>query len=338
LLTDMEQLRDNSVFRFAATLLRGVGNVVFQDYPLTGLLVIIGIAVNSWTAAVSFLIGAAIATLVAMWFKADKLAVEHGMFAFSGGYVGLLVGVFAAPELQAPSAELLLFVVMGGILAVPLTAGLNLAFAKLNLSATAFPILILMWALLAGILYTDLPANSVAPQILPASPDKAAPYSWETFVFGTLNGLGQIFAQVNPLTGALILAGILLNSRVGGLMVVLAGMLSVGLGWALGYDEETVRNGVMSFNPILTCMALGGFFLYLTWRSVLYALLGALLSMWAFVALAALLNPLGLPALTVGFVVVTWIMLLGAQAFDFVKLVPLARLSKPEEHLKHAEA
>ena len=334
----MAQLRQNSIIKFAQTLFRGAGNVVFQDNALTGLLIVAGIAISSWTASLDFLIGAAIATLVATWFKADEHSIQHGMFAFSGGYVGLLVGVFAAPELQAPSAELLLFVVMGGILAVPLTAGLNLAFAKLNLSATAFPILILMWLLLAGILYTDLPANSVAPHLLPASPDKAVPYSWETFVFGTLNGLGQIFAQVNPLTGALILAGILLNSRIGGLMVVLAGMLSVGLGWVLGFDEETMRNGVMSFNPILTCMALGGFFLYFTWRSVVYALLGALLSMWAFVAFATLLNPLGLPALTVGFVVVTWIMLLGAQTYDFVKLVPLTRLSKPEEHLKRTEA
>ena len=334
----MERLRRNVIVHFTETLLRGVGNVVLQDNALTGLLVIVGIAVNSWTAAVDFLIGAAIATLVAMWFKADKHAIEHGMFAFSGGYVGLLVGVFAAPELHVLSAELLLFVVMGGILAVPLTAGLNLAFAKLNLSATALPILILLWALLAGILYTDLPANSVAPQILPTSPDKAAPYSWETFVFGTLNGLGQIFAQVNPLTGALMLVGILINSRIGGLMVMVAGLLSVGLGWLLGYDEATIRHGVISFNPILTAMALGGFFLYFNGWTVIYALLGGLLSIWAFLAFAALLNPLGLPALTIGFVVVTWIMLLGAQTYDFVKLVPLSRLSKPEEHLKQAGA
>ena len=334
----MERLRRNVIVRFTETLLRGVGNVVLQDNALTGLLVIVGIAVNSWTAAVDFLIGAAIATLVAMWFKADKHAIEHGMFAFSGGYVGLLVGVFAAPELHVVSAELLLFVVMGSILAVPLTAGLNLAFAKLNLSATALPILILLWALLAGILYTDLPANSVAPQILPTSPDKAAPYSWETFVFGTLNGLGQIFAQVNPLTGTLMLVGILINSRIGGLMVVVAGLLSAGLGLLLGYDEATIRQGVISFNPILTAMALGGFFLYFNRWTVIYALLGGLLSIWAFLAFAALLNPLGLPALTIGFVVVTWIMLLGAQTYDFVKLVPLSKLSKPEEHLKQAEA
>ena len=258
----MDQLRANPIVHFAETLLRGVGNVVFQDNAITGLLFIAGIAVSSWTGAVDFLIGAAIATGVAIWFKADRHSVEHGMFAFSGGYVGLLIGVLLAKDAPFLSGEWLLLLLLGGVLTVPLTAGLTLAFGKLNISATALPILILLWAVLAGVLYTQLPQNSLAPQVLPANPDNAAAYTWETVVYGLLNGFGQIFVQVNPVTGLLMFIGILINSRIGALMAVLGGLSPILLGWVLGYDEETVRHGVLSFNSILMAIALGGFFLY----------------------------------------------------------------------------
>ena len=36
----------------------------------------------------------------------------------------------------------------------------------------------------------------------------------------------------------------------------------------------------MSFNPALTAIGLGGFFIVLSTRSAIYALLGAVLSIW----------------------------------------------------------
>jgi urea transporter len=315
--TLMKHFRQNSIIQFLETLLRGVGNVVFQDNALAGLIILIGIGVSAWTASVDFLIGAAIATLIAKWFKADEHAIEHGMFAFSGGYVGLLMGTLLEKEVPFLTGEWLLFLVLGSILAVPVTAGLGLVFGKLNISATALPILVLLWALMAGVLYTNLPTNSVAPHVLPAG-NVIPTYSWETFVYGILNGFGQIFVQVNPITGALILLGIFINSRIGGLMALLGGGTAVLIAWV---------------NSILTAIGLGGFFLLFNGRSLIYALIGSCLALWAFLAMAVLLNPLGLPALSIGFVLVVAIMMLGAQTYDFVQIIPLENLSKPEDHI-----
>ena len=328
----MSQLRQNSILQFLETLLRGVGNVVFQDNALSGLIIIIGIAISSWTASLDFLIGAAIATLIAKWFKADEHAIEHGMFAFSGGYVGLLMGTLLENGVPFLTGEWLLLLVLGGILAVPVTAGLGLVFGKLNISATALPILVLLWALMAGVLYTNLPVNSVAPHVLPAGNVTPA-YSWETFVYGILNGFGQIFVQVNPITGALILLGIFINSRIGGLMALLGGGTAILIAWLLGYDEPVIQNGVVAFNSILTAIGLGGFFLVFNGRSLIYALIGSCLALWVFLVMAVLLNPLGLPALSIGFVLVIAIMMLGAQTYDFVQIIPLENLSKPEDHI-----
>ena len=116
-------------------------------------------------------------------------------------------------------------------------------------------------------------------------------------------------------------------------MALLGGGTAVFLAWALGYDEPVVQQGVIAFNSILTAIGLGGFFLVFNGRSLVYALIGSLLALWVFLVMAVLLNPLGLPALSIGFVLVTALMMLGAQTYDFVQPIPLEQLSKPEDHM-----
>lgn len=282
-----------------------------------------------------FLLGAAVATLVARWFRADEGSIKAGIFSFSGGYVGLLVGIFSHPAMKYPVFDLTVFVILGGILAVPLTSGMNHALKRLELPATMFPVVVLLWALLAGILYTDLAELSKALPLLSTHPDVSPPYTWKTWVFGITNGFGRVFMQLHPITGLLILVGILVSSRIAALMALLGGALSILTAYLFGQYEPILRTGVMSYNPILTAIALGGFYLYFSWRSVIYALLGALLSIWFFVALSVILEPMGLPATVLPMVLVVWIMLLGAQTSAFVQQVPLSKVTRPEDHLKH---
>jgi len=331
----MREVFKNPLLSFPEILLRGVGQVFFQNNPWTGLIIMAGVAISSWVAAVDFLLGAAVATLVARWFQADEESIRNGLFSFSGGYVGLLVGIFAHPAIAHPVLELTVFVMLGGILAVPLTSGMTHALKKLDLPATMFPVVVLLWALLAGILYTNLSDFSALSPLLADHPDVSPPYTWKTWFFGITSGFGRVFVQFHPVTGLLIFLGILVNSRISAFMALLGAGLSILLGYLFGQYEPTLRTGVMSFNAILTAIALGGFYLYFSWRSVIYALLGALLSIWSFVALTVILAPTGLPPTVLPMVLVVWIMLLGGQTFGFVEQVPLSELTKPEEHLKH---
>jgi len=331
----MREVFKNPILSFPVILLRGVGQVFFQNNPWTGLIIILGVAISSWVAAVDFLLGAAVATLVARWFEADEGSIRAGIFSFSGGYVGLLVGIFSHPAMKYPVFDLTVFVILGGILAVPLTSGLNHALKRLELPATMFPVVVLLWALLAGILYTDLTELSKVSPLLSIHPDTSPPYTWKTWLFGITNGFGRVFMQLHPITGLLILLGILVNSRIAALMALLGGALSILTACLFGQYEPILRTGVMSYNPILTAIALGGFYLYFSWRSVIYALLGALLSIWFFVALSVILEPMGIPATVLPMVLVVWIMLLGAQTFGFVRQVPLTEVTRPEDHLQH---
>ena len=101
----------------------------------------------------------------------------------------------------------------------------------------------------------------------------------------------------------------------------------------MGYDEPVIQNGVVAFNSILTAIGLGGFFLVFNGRSLIYTIIGSCLALWVFLVMAVLLNPLGLPALSIGFVLVVAIMMLGAQTYDFVQVISLENVSKPEDHI-----
>ena len=78
--------------------------------------------------------------------------------------------------------------------------------------------------------------------------------------------------------------------------------------------------GLFGYNAALTAIALGGFFLVLTWQSFVYTVFGVVVTTWLWASVAIFLAPIGMPVLTSTFVIVTWPMLIGQ--YGFKALVP----------------
>ena len=74
----MRDLFEHPLLSFSGILLRGVGQVFFQNNPWTGLIIITGVAISSWTSAVDFLIGAAVATWVALPEVSSRSLIASG--------------------------------------------------------------------------------------------------------------------------------------------------------------------------------------------------------------------------------------------------------------------
>lgn len=92
----------NAAFRFLDVNLRGAGQVIFQNNPLTGLFFLAAIA---WGAvqggAPQIVIGAVVAlvvaTLTAMLLEADEASLRQRLFVFNGVLVGCAVPTFLEP-------------------------------------------------------------------------------------------------------------------------------------------------------------------------------------------------------------------------------------------------
>src|ERR671914_150961 len=78
----------------ADALLRGTGQVMFQNNPLTGLLFLVGIFVNSPKLGGAGLLGLAASTLAAYLLGADRTLIRNGLFGFNGILVGIGLAFF----------------------------------------------------------------------------------------------------------------------------------------------------------------------------------------------------------------------------------------------------
>lgn len=149
---------------------------------------------------------------------------------------------------------------------------------------------------------------------------------------GIGNAIGQIFFQDNWTSGYLILIGIAVNSRIAAAMALAGAALAALVAVVFGAPEGAIRDGLFGYNAALTALALGGFFLVLTWRSFLYTIFGVVVTTWLWASVAIFLAPIGMPVLTSTFVIVTWLMLIGQSAFKALVPVPPAEATTPEDN------
>ncbi len=134
-----------------------------------------------------------------------------------------------------------------------------------------------------------------------------------------LRGASQVFFQDNPVTGALLLTGILWAAAAGGTLRVgigaVAGLVvGTGVAMLLRSDEAARGKGMFGFNPLLVGVAVPTF-LEETPTMWIYLVIGAAAAHVVTLALGSLLQPYGVAASTGPFVLATWLLLLGAYGF-----------------------
>lgn len=262
---------------------RGLGQVMFQNNAVSGLLMLVGIACNSWLLALLALLGNFVGTVTAFFSGYSKEDIEDGLYGFNGTLVGIAVGVFMEPGVAS-----LLLLVAGSMLSTWIAR--VFAYQKLLPGFTA-PFILAVWLLqaLCRGWFPSLLSSSVMPEETAAD--------W--FRAFSLN-IGQVMFQGGTvLSGLFFLAGILLNSRVHALYTVWGALLPLGMVWMVGSDYAAFNAGLLGYNAVLCAIALGD----RSWAGAAWATLSVTLS----VLLQVWGMSLGMTTLTAPFVVSVWI-------------------------------
>lgn len=262
---------------------RGLGQVMFQNNAVSGLLMLVGIACNSWLLALLALLGNFVGTVTAFFSGYSKEDIEDGLYGFNGTLVGIAVGVFMEPGV----ASLLLLVAVSML---STWIARVFAYQKLLPGFTA-PFILAVWLLqaLCRGWFPSLLSSSVMPEETAAD--------W--FRAFSLN-IGQVMFQGGTvLSGLFFLAGILLNSRVHALYAVWGALLPLGMVWMVGSDYAAFNAGLLGYNAVLCAIALGD----RSWAGAAWATLSVTLS----VLLQVWGMSLGMTTLTAPFVVSVWI-------------------------------
>lgn len=291
----MTSLSDSAVPAPIRTVLRGIGQVFFQENAFSGACFALGIALSSPLMALGLVVGAAIGWATALALKFDRDETLAGIYGFNSALVGIATLFFFQP-----SAASIAMLVVGSAAAAPLTWFMR---KYVPFPTYTSPFIVLTW-----VLFLLGTAAGVA-RVGAGAPIEAG------FLSAVIHGVGQVMFQASVWTGLLFLLGIALSDWQHAAWVLVGAVLGTLLGSyhatamsrALDPERlvdrlltENVALGLYGYNATLAAVAL-----FLWRRSLIAPLLGILIS----VPITEYFPRLGLPALTAPFVLATWIVL-----------------------------
>ncbi len=149
------------------------------------------------------------------------------------------------------------------------------------------------------------------------------------FFYILFNGISEVPLFSSPVTGILILVGVLIASRKAGMMMVLAGLVGAGVAIVLGADYGLVTFGLFGYNSILTGMAFwSGPFVKANRATLSISIFGAAITAVAWMAFAhwmgdifspdlrgGILNSVAIPGFTSSFIFTTWAMMYASKRY-----------------------
>jgi hypothetical protein len=313
--------------------LRSCGQVIFINNPLSGLLLLLAMALQSFWAAALTVLGIAAAHLTARAIGADRQARRNGIYGFNGALVGGAVAALADHGSALPSPAWLLLTVLGAGLSTVLVHGLGRwQLRMIGVPPLTLPFCLVTWSLLllaAALAHPEL-------QLLQASQPDPVSGPLIALLQALPRGFGQVFFCSSLLSGTVVLLAVAVASPLAAL-VGLAGALVAGLtGLGLGAPAAAVAQGQWSFDGVLTAIAVAGVFYPLNRLSLGAGLAAAFLSSLLILPLGGLLHSLTgqpLPLLTLPFIVATAVTLLLLKRL-VPALIPvgLHSILTPEEH------
>lgn len=299
---------------FVDIVLRGAGQVMFQNNPLTGLLFLIGIF---WGAAaagqIAIAIGAAVAllisTLTAMALHADRASLDQGLFGFNGALVGV-----AVPIIVQDTPLMWVYLALGAALSTVVM----LAFTRLlriwRMPALTFPFVLTTWLLaLAVYPFARLTRGALGPPALPlagGAPGAHVALTAGFLLTGWITGVAQVFLLDNVVTGIIFVLALAVNSWRAALLALAGAAVGLLVALLFGANAQSVGSGLYGFSAALTAIALGGVFYARSYPVTIYAIMGAIATVIVQAALNTALAPLGIPTFTAPFVLATWLFLL----------------------------
>lgn len=305
----------NRVIKFIDVTLRGCAQVMFQNNPLTGLIFFVAIFVAAYgegnpAAAYGCLLGTVVATLTGMLVR-DRTSWLAGLY----GYNGCLVGV-ALPTFLAVTPQLWGCIIIGSIVSVIATISIADVLKTWKVAALTAPFVLTTWViLLASYAFSDLPASGLPvpelPHALLAAPAESL---FNARIFATLfNGVSEVYLFSSVAAGILFVVGLAVESRWAAIFAIGGSALAVLTAALLGANPSSTESGLYAFSAVLTAIALGSTFNNPGWRVLGYTLIGVVFTVFVQGAMNTLLAPIGIPTLTMPFVLASWLFLLPNQ-------------------------
>ncbi|MFG2044619.1 urea transporter [Dactylosporangium sp. NPDC048998] len=294
--------------------LRGASQVLLQNNPATGLIILVAVcwgAVDAQTprAAIGAVAGLVVGTTTALLLRIPHAPVREGLFGFNPLLTGVAISIYLRP-----GALMWIYLVIGAVVTTVVTVATGAVLKTWGVPPLTFPFVLTTWfLLLATYQFARLGNIAIGRPALPHTLDQRAAHVHVTAAFLTpsmLKDVSEVFLLGNWVTGALILVALAVSSRWAAGSAIAGAVVSTLFAVWVGASASAVAVGLYGFSAVLTAVALGGVFYHPSRRLVPYMLFGIVFTVVIQAALGTALAPVGIPTLTAPFVFATWLFLL----------------------------
>ncbi|MEC1525977.1 urea transporter [Neobacillus niacini] len=285
------------------TSLKGISQVILIENAFSGFIILIAITIASYSLGVITLLSSLIGTLIGKLGGAEGEKINQGLFGYNSVLTGMALFLF----LQG--GDRWFIALAGSAIVALLTAAMVHFFRQTGLPMLTFPFIVLTWLLL--LTTYRLVAFKISPDLTPQSLS-----SWtlnikgETdWLEGAVNGIGQIFFLDHTLSGILLFIAVFWAGWRLGVYAIIGNIAALLTSYSLGGEHSLIFMGLYGYNAILTILAVSIVFKGESRHVGITGIIAACLTVPITASIVTLLLPYGLPALTMPFVLCTWIFL-----------------------------
>lgn len=327
------------LFLFLEWNLRSIGQVFFCNNPMSGLLILIGLFIQSTRVATHGVIALMAGNLAAIALGFDKGLIASGLFGYNSVLVGLAIATFHTPEKNdGYEFSIVALSIIISILSVAFFAGVGKILSPYATPPLTIPFnLATHIFLLATASMSKVPMGAVItpslPEYIVGEDDGLDLIDANAFFSGVLRGIGQVFLANDMVPGVLCLAGLFVCSRYIAIAAFTGSLLGCAFALLLGTPNDLLEQGLYGYCSSLTLAGMMLFYVPSV-NCIVMSIMAVFLTVIAQHALSGLMLPMGLPVMTSPFCLVTLLFLLFHGTTTAVIAVPLPSITIPEDHFR----
>lgn len=276
-------------FLFPITVfLKGIGQIMLQENPWTGLLFMAGVFCGSKVMGLAIVIAVITGTLTAKLFKYDKESINAGLYGFSAALVGVALVCFFQP-----SIIIWIAIIVGAAFATIIQH----LFMVRKIPVFTFPFIIVTWLFLTLFYYF--------PALIQPQPLNTTIHA-NNYLALCSHGFGQVIFQDNIAAGILFIIGVLIGRPVAAIYGIISIALSTVISYWLKESVADIFLGLLGYNAVLCAITFAG--------NKLEDLLSSIIAVLLSVIIMIQMRHLNVPALTFPFVLSSWLTLITKTA------------------------
>ncbi|XP_012251597.2 urea transporter 1-like [Athalia rosae] len=308
-------------------LLRGYGQVVCANNPISGLLILAAFTVVTPGMAFIATCTGVLGLLLSMMIGESQVHIENGLTVFNPLLIGVLTHHVVPDIYDSLDGRLLVYLLMAVVLTVYLTRALGSGRLPCLSASFNFVQLILIFTLASRgnnaasvtnnttieINVTETSHHSASgdshfndPTILNVT---NVDVDWGMVFRGMVTSSSQVFAVDNVAVSSIIYLAILTYSPIMAAFAFAGAMLGSLTGLVFNVPLDEIYCGLWGYNGLLTSAILGGLLIILGCQTTMATILASIFATILQTVLTPLFAKAGLPVLSVPFVVTTWLFL-----------------------------